>query len=250
MNDVIQHVDNCRDLGITMQDDASFSLQIEKVCKKVRQKCGWINRTFYTRNPRFMRHMWNTLVQPHVDYCSQLWAPSIGPELEKVEGLLRNYTSKIPSIRHLSYWERLNTLKMNSEQRRIERYRIIYIWKILENLVPNCGIMQTSNDRLGRTCKMSKLKGPKGIQKLRQNSFQSTGPTLFNSLPKRIRDLTGMGPAEFKKQLDEYLTSIPDEPKVSGLLPTCLTPDAIHSNSIVHWIPYLQREARWRTPGN
>ena len=77
--------------------------------------------------------MWNTLVQPHVDYCSQLWAPADGGDLEKLEGLLRTFTFKIPSVKHLSYWERLKELKMNSEQRRIERYRLIYTWKVLED---------------------------------------------------------------------------------------------------------------------
>ena len=49
MQDVILQVDHCKDLGIVMQDDALFTLQIEKVCKKVKQKCGWILRTFYNR---------------------------------------------------------------------------------------------------------------------------------------------------------------------------------------------------------
>ena len=142
MQDVILQVDQTRDLGVIMQDDASFSLQLEKVAKKIKQKCGWICRTFYSREQAFMRHMWNTLVQPHGDYCSQLWAPSQGSKLETLEGLLRSYTAKIPSIKHLNFWQRISKLKMNSQQRHIERYRIIYTWKILERFVPNCGIVE------------------------------------------------------------------------------------------------------------
>ena len=37
MEDIIQQVDRCKDFGILMQDDANFALQIEKVCKKVKQ---------------------------------------------------------------------------------------------------------------------------------------------------------------------------------------------------------------------
>ena len=103
MTETILQVESCRDLGITMQDNGTFTFQIEKICKKVRQKSGWILRTFFSRNQKFMRHMWNTLVQPHVDYCSQLWAPGSGTELEKIEGLLRTFTSKIPAVKHLSY---------------------------------------------------------------------------------------------------------------------------------------------------
>ena len=32
---------------------------------------------------------------------------------------------------------------MNSQERRMERYRIIYVWKILEGFAPNCGVELT-----------------------------------------------------------------------------------------------------------
>ena len=140
MQEVITPVNQTKELGIIMQDDTTFSLHIDKVSRKMKQKCGWICRTFYSRNPKFMRHMWNTLAQPHGDYCSQLWAPSCGSDLEKLNGLLHIFTARIPSLRNLNYWERISQLKMNSQQRRIERYRIKYTWKILKNKVPNCGI--------------------------------------------------------------------------------------------------------------
>ena len=243
MEDIINQVDHCKDLGIIMQDDATFALQIEKVCRKVKQKCGWILRTFYNRSSHFMKHMFNTLAQPHADYCSQLWTPGEGGELEKLEGVLRTFTSKIPAVKHLNYWQRLNSLKMNSQQRRFERYKILYIWKILENIAPNCGIevQNETNTRIGRSCKIRKMKGPPKIRTIRDSSFQCSGPRLFNSLPKEIRNLTNITITDFKEHLDSYLTQIPDEPKVSGLTPSCLTPDARPTNSLVHWIPSLQR---------
>jgi hypothetical protein len=126
MEDVIEEMDKCRDLGIIMENTAKFDSHIDKVCKQVRQKCGWILRTFYSRNPKFMHHMYNTLVQPHIDFSSQLWAPPEGPAMDRIEQLLRNYTAKIPVVKDLPYRERLKILKMNSEQSRLERYKIIY----------------------------------------------------------------------------------------------------------------------------
>ena len=252
MEETITGVNQCRDLGVIMQDDASFTLQQEKVAIKVRQKCGWVLRTFYSRNQKFMKHMWNTLIQPHLDYCSQLWAPTEGAELEKLEGLLRSFTSKIPAVKSLNYWERLSNLKLNSLQRRNERYRIIYTWKILEGLVPNCGVEEISeseNTRLGRSCSISKLTGSNQIKKLRNQSFQSIGPRLFNSLPRELRNLKGVEVDNFKEHLDRYLTEVPDQPKVPGMMPTCLTSDSIPSNSLLHWIPLMSREAVWRRPG-
>jgi hypothetical protein len=104
--------------------------------------------------------MWNTLVQPQADYYSQLWAPNQGSKLESLDGLLRSFTAKIPAIKHMNYWQRLSKLRMDSQQRRIERYRIIYTWKILEGVVPNCGITEMEeNSRLGRMCRRPPLIG-------------------------------------------------------------------------------------------
>ena len=98
---IILQINFCRELGIPMQDDVTFEIQISKVCSKVRQQCGWIKIIFYDRTPKFMKHMYTTLVQPHKDHCSRLWAPPGGGKLERLEGCLRNFTSKIPSLKHL-----------------------------------------------------------------------------------------------------------------------------------------------------
>ena len=129
-----------RDLGIQMNENADFSDHINTVCSKVNQKSGWILRTFKTRTQTFMKFMWKTYIQGHIDYCSQLWQPLQSGLLQCVEGLQKSWTKRIPQISHLNYWERQTILKMNSQQRRLERYRIIHIWKIPEEKVSNCGI--------------------------------------------------------------------------------------------------------------
>ena len=90
--------------------------------------------------------MWNTLVQPHLDYCSQLWSPGEGQELQNIEKILKDYSRKIPELSQLNYWQRLRKLKMNSLQRRFEGYKIIYIWKALEGLVPESDINLVTED--------------------------------------------------------------------------------------------------------
>ena len=49
----------------------------------------------------------------------------------------------------MNYWTRLKTLKINSQQRRFKRYRIIYIWKVLEGLAPNQGVLPCYPSRGG-----------------------------------------------------------------------------------------------------
>ena len=47
--------------------------------------------------------------------------------MEKIENLQRIYSKKIPEVKHLNYWDRLKELRIYSQERRMERYRALYI---------------------------------------------------------------------------------------------------------------------------
>ena len=151
-----------------------------------------------------------------------------------LENLQKSFTNKIPEVRNMDYWQRLKQLKMYSQNRRLERYRIIYTWKILEELVPNCGLEIHQSDRRGRQVAIPPLKGSQAMRKLREQSFQVSGPRLFNCLPSSIRNISRVPVDTFKEQLDQFLSEIPDEPNVEGLTPsTCDMFTAKPSNSII-----------------
>ena len=240
----VKHV--LRDLGVQMNDKGDFTDHVDKVCSKVNQKSGWILRTFACRSTYFMKMMWKTLVQGHIDYCSQLYQPLQSGNLTRIENLMKVYTKKMPELKTLNYWMRLKRLKMNSQQRRFERYRIIYIWKILEGKVPNPGgVDQCNSDREGRRVKVPPLnrKSTGRVKSLREASFQVHGARLFNALPKSIRDKTSCIEIDFKEKLDGYLTNIVDKPKIGNLVPACCDQiTGAPSNSLVDQIRLHRRE--------
>ena len=245
--DFIEIKESLRDLGVMMNDKGTFTNHIKHVCSKVKQKSSWILRTFQTRDSQFMKFMWKTLIQGHIDYCSQLYLPTQTSDLQQIENLQKCYTKKIPSIRHLNYWDRLRALKMNSLERRLERYRIIYSWKILEGLAPNCGLEEVCSERRGREIKIPQLKGKQAVRIMREQSFQVNGPRLFNCIPKRIRNMSKVSVDKFKEHLDKFLETVPDEPNVAGLTPaTCNQHTAAPSNSI---LDQVRRVSLNRRPG-
>ena len=217
--EVIEEKDNLRDLGLQMNNSATFSDHISRVVSKVQQRSGWVFRTFTCRSPFFMKTMWRQIIQPHIDYCSQIYQPTAGEELSKLENLQKHFTSRVKVDKSLDYWERLQVLQLSSIQRRFERYRIIYIWKILENLVPNCNILSTQNLRLGRLVVIPQMKRniPTNIKKIRESSFQVHGGKLFNALPKELRDAKFTSVEEFKAELDAFLANVPDQPNIPGV---------------------------------
>ena len=70
-----------------------------------------------------MRQIFISLIRLHMDYCAQLWAPQEGPYLDKLEKLVYDYTKMIPEIHDLPNYERLSKTRLQSAQRRYERYK-------------------------------------------------------------------------------------------------------------------------------
>ena len=218
---VIKEEDQVRDLGVTMHSSGSFSPQIQKLVAEGRKQCGWILRTFNTRDTLPMLTLWKSLVMSRLEYCSQLWCPLKKGEIQALEMVQRTFLRKITRMSELSYWEQLKKLNMYSLERRRERYRIIYVWKVLENLVPNIGndrIRSKTHQRRGRECFPPKVNQycSRKVQNLIYASLPVHGQQLFNCLPKEIRNLTKCEVTTFKGVLDQYLMTVPDEPLIRG----------------------------------
>ena len=225
------------DLGITMQETASFELQIEGMCLKGKQQAGWVLRTFVTRDAKPILTLYKALVLPHLEYCCQLWSPVGVGSIRKLEAVQRNYTSKIANMANLNYWERLDFLSLYSLQRRRERYLILYTYKIIVGLVPNFQaekfkIEVRENHRRGQFCRIPILSNQATcrVKSIVDSSFAVQGPRLFHSLPKDIRNHNG-SLASFKGKLDILLGSIPDRPFLANY-----PQQTVQSNSIIHQI--------------
>ena len=70
-----------------------------------------------------------SLVQPKLDYCSQLWSPSDQTSINKLESVQRHLVDHIKDKRllGLTYWEKLSEIRLSSQERRRERYQVIMI---------------------------------------------------------------------------------------------------------------------------
>ena len=132
----------------------------------------------------------------------------------------------------MNYWERLQFLNINSKQRQMERYRILYGWKVFQKLVPDPGLQEILHEHKGRFCAV-----PFTRDKKRLESFQVFGPKLFYIMPEEIQDMN-CSVDNFKTCLDSFLMCIPDEPSCPGRVPGAT--DIIQSkpsNSLVYQVP-------------
>ena len=238
----IEEKPRVRDLGVTLSNSASFSDHLADRVKTVRKLTGWVLRTFKTRATLPMLTLWKSFLLCHLEYCSQLWSPSALGDIQKVEQLQRHFLKQIPELRGLTYWEMLQRCKLYSLQRRRERYSVIYVWRMLEGQVPNLHnpINSTWHARRGRTCRVPPVNQrlPATIRAARESSFAIRGPSLFNTLPLELRNLTGCPSEDFKEALDRHLETVPDEPLVPGL--TAFR--RAESNSLLAWTEQVLRD--------
>ena len=223
-----------RDLGVIMNDSLTFANHVDKVCADAKKYTGLLMRTFNTRDPYIMKTLWTSIIQLRIDYCSQLWSPYKAGDILKLENLPRSFTCKITNIASLPPWERMKALHMQFIQRIHERYKILYTWKVIKGIAPDIGITTYISTRHGRVCHIPKLKNQSrcAIQTLRENSLHVKGPQLFNLMPAEVRNLTGCTLGTFKKHLDKFMGTIPDQPRLNGYTNLC----AAENNSITQML--------------
>ena len=215
--EIINPTNNVLDLGIFMSGDCSFEFHIKNVCKKCTNLSGWILRTFSTRDITTMLILFKSLVLSRLDYASQLWSPHLVKHIDQLEQIQRSFTKHITGMQGLDYSDRLVFLKLHSLQRRRERYCIIYVWKIIEGLVPNFSnpIVCSYSDRRGRSCIVSHVHVGR-LGTLAFNSFRWRAIRLFNAMPNHIRCISSCSVLSFKYKLDLYLRNIVDLPGRPG----------------------------------
>ena len=156
-----------------------------------------------------------------MDYCSQLWTSDDQESINSIEKAQEHLLSKVTGTEDFNHWERLKFLHLYSQERHRERYVIIFLWKISEGLVSGYDILFIENDN-GRRGRMALplpyvRTAPAVVRRARESSLGVKGCRLFNLLPPNIRSMTGCSVDIFKKSVDDFLASVPDQPTVSGL---------------------------------
>ena len=112
----------------------------------------------------------------------------------------------------------------------------IYVWKILEKLIPNIGnqIIEQNSSRRGRHCFQNTIK-----RTPYQNQMLITHNKWYEAFqlhPKENQE-QDFSKEKFKNALDKYLKLIPDEPQVPGYTAEMRT----NSNSILDMIKCVEQ---------
>ena len=206
-----------KDLGINISSDLSWTPHINIITDTAKRMASWCLSVFRCRGKEVMLTLFKTYVRSRLEFSCPLWNPHKITDIQTLESVQRNFTSKIDGLSEFNYWERLKLLKLHSLQRRRERYIIIHMFKIRMNLTSNdLNIQFATSPRRGILAILPQFPKQAAARNITlfESSFAVNGPLLWNILPPDVRLHTKLEP--FKISLSKFLDTVPDEPPVTG----------------------------------
>ena len=95
---------------------------------------------------------------------------------------------------------------------------IIFLWKVSQGMVAGYKVDFSHSPRRGRLVNphYTGAKVPALVRKAREASLASKGAKIFNLLPAYIRNINSENVETFKKELDSFLSLVPDQPSIPG----------------------------------
>jgi len=113
---------SCRDLGVTVNHELSFSDHISSIVYKAHQRANVIHRCFESRNISLLLRPFNVYVRPLLEHNTVIWSPNLKGDIEAIERVQRCFTKRTPGFGKPTYGERLNRLSIPTlELRRLRR---------------------------------------------------------------------------------------------------------------------------------
>ena len=127
----IPHVDKVIDLGVTMDRNLKFSDHVSKICCKSNSRANLILKCFYSKDTSSLLSAYKTYVRPIVECNSVVWNPFLIKDINTLEAVQRHFTKRIPEMKHLTYYQRLSKLKLESLELRRLRTDLLFAYKLV-----------------------------------------------------------------------------------------------------------------------
>ena len=191
-----------KDLGVMITRDLKVSRQCQLAYNKASRILGLINRTIEYKHPDILIRLYKSLVRPHLEYSIAAWSPHYIKDKDLLERIQRRFTRMIPTMRSLSYEERLaETGLWTLEDRRV-RADLIEVYKIMHGLSPvNFNTFfeySTNSNTRGHSLKLHKRRVHTD---LRQHFFTERVINNWNSLNEEI--VSAISINSFKRKLQK-----------------------------------------------
>ena len=193
-----------RDLGVIVDEKLEFDKHIKTVVNKANRMLGLIKIGFNCLDEEIFMNLYPVLVRPLLEYCVQVWSPYKQKYIDLIEGVQRRATRLVPSLKNLSYEDRLRKLKLTTLVERRFRGDMIETYKIVtgkERIDPSTFFTfarERGDQSLARGYKLYKTRGCK---KKRRNAFSLRVVNPWNKLSRN--EVNAPKTSSFKANFDK-----------------------------------------------
>jgi hypothetical protein len=208
-NHTLAHSSSEKDIGVIIDDKLCFDEHINGKISKSNQIMGLIRRTFDYLDKENFKHLYKSLVRPHIEYANVVWAPYLKKHINAIENVQRRATKLVPGMRNLPYHVRLQKLKLPTLVFRRLRGDMIELYKILSNKYDQVTAdlierQDTNSITRGHSLKIKKIRPRLNIRKF---SFPLRCTDQWNKLPESVISAPSVN--SFKARLDKLWESHP-----------------------------------------
>ena len=190
-----------KDLGVHVDHQMKFAHHINTAVKKGNSILGIVRRTFTYMDKHMALTLYKALIRPHLEYGNVVWYPQFAKDINAIEGVQRRATKLIPSLKDLTYKERLQELKLPTLVHRRMRGDMIDTYKFLSGKYNVATDMFTLAGYQGTRGHSLKLDKPTAKRlDIRRNFFSHRVVNTWNSLPEEVVSAPTVN--AFKNRLD------------------------------------------------
>ena len=215
MSDTPLAASSCeRDLGVMISNDLKPSAQVKKAAARASFVAHRLTSTFTFWNERMLSQLYKSFIRPHLEFSSVVWSPWARKDIDALETIQRRVSKLAPSLRNMTYSERLDRLEWPLLAERRTRADLIEMHKIEHELVQVHfvnGNQRRAASQLDSPASNTR-NGHRGLCRgrtynceQRYNFFLNRTAGSWNALPSAIKDATNT--ITFKKLLDKELES-------------------------------------------
>ncbi len=190
-------VDTMLDLGISVDISLSFRAHISSIVRKAYKSLSVLFKGFCTDNLSALQLAYTCYVRPTLEYACTVWSPVLHrrsplaclSSIDMLESVQRYFTRRLLKrckISEMSYLDRLNFLKLEALELRRLKLSMNMVYKIMHGLVD---VNVSDFFELGTSYTRGhswKLKSPRFMKDVRQNSFAVAVVPVWNSLPESV----------------------------------------------------------------
>lgn len=207
----IERVSNIKFLGVNIDEKLSWKLHVNYLKSKIAKTIGVLCKIKHSVNQKSLQLLYNTLILPYYNYCSEIWGTSPKSTLQPIFLLQKKVIRIINGVDYYAptnpLFIKLNILKLHNL---VELNIVALMYKVHNNMLPKC-----LQERFKPRETQYSLRGTDIYQtnRARTNTKLScisiTGVNLWNNLDKRMKQATSI--KIFKKMfkskvLDDYRT--------------------------------------------